>query len=370
MIFDFYELYQAYKVESLGKRNTPNHHKYRYNLEENLLLLANKINSNYFIPAPLQLKTILYPKQRVAQIPSKEDKIVQHAVCDEIAYWAMVEPLRPEASANTRGRGTDYGLKGLKQNFVSFYRKYHRPPYILKCDISNFFGSIPHDKAKYLVRRYISDATIIDIFDKFIDITGTEIGLPLGLQQSQLIANLYLSDMDHIIIEDLGFSYYGRHMDDFYIMAPDRKTLEGLLEWIDSYVKQIGLTLNPKTTITYRAVEYLGFKVFISDSGKVIMRLLNSKKKTKRRHLRKQVSELAEGRITPEYLALSYQGWRQYAGKGDTHNMIKAMDDYLNSLLEPVGYHMRMRFSGLDKKRNRKKWRVEIERRSNEQNNS
>ena len=362
MVFDFYNLYMAYKAESLGKRNTTNYHKYTYDLEDNLYELAEKLNNRQFEPAPLQLKNIPYPKKRVAQVPSKDDKIVQHALCDVIVYEKLVDPLRPEASANTRGRGTDYGLRLLKDNFVKFYRKYRRAPYILKCDISNFFGSIPHDEAKSLIQRYLDDETILEILYKFMDITQTDRGLPLGLQQSQLIANLYLSDMDHIIIEEKGFVYYGRHMDDFYIMSDSRAELEELLEWIDGYVKSIGLNLNPKTTITYRAVEYLGFKTFISDSGKVIMRLLSSKKKTKRRQLRKMVGQLAEGRITPEKLALSYQGWRQYAQKGDTHNMIIAMDQYLNNLLEPIGYQMYMEFRGWTPGKKRKKWRVVIRR--------
>lgn len=215
-----------------------------------------------------------------------------------------------------------------------------------------------------LIRKYISDKQILDIFDKFIDLSGGEVGLPLGLQQSQLISNLYLSDMDHIIVNEMGFAYYGRHMDDFYIMSYSKPKLENLLCFINDYVQSIGLTLNPKTVITYRAVEYLGFKVFISDSGKVIMRLLNSKKKTKRHQLKKQVKSLEQGFITPSELALSYQGWRQYARKGNTHNMIKSMDNYLNSLLSPIGYHMRVKFSGMKNKR--KKWRVVIERNNNE----
>lgn len=364
MVFDFNTLYEAYKSESLGKRDKLNHHRYTYELEDRLFYLQEQLNNNSFEPSPLQLKTILYPKKRIAQIPSKDDKIVQHAICDYVAYDFLVAPLRKETSANTRGRGTDYGLRLLKENYVKFYRIYRKPPYVLKCDISNFFGSIPHDKAIELVERYIEDEAILNIFYKFININKADVGLPLGLQQSQLIANLYLSDIDHIIIEDKGFKFYGRHMDDFYIMSNDRKELENLLLWIDNYVQGIGLKLNPKTKITYREVEYLGFKVFISNSGKVIMRLLNSKKKTKRHQLRKQVNELKDGKVTPEKLAMSYQGWRQYAQKGNTHHMIKSMDNYLNSLLNPIGYKMCMEFRGWSN--NRKKWRVVIERINNE----
>lgn len=364
MIFDWITLYDAYKEESLGRRNTENHHKYTYDLEDNLYSLMFRMNNGLFRPSPLKLKTIYYPKKRVAQIPSKEDKIVQHAVCDEIAYYPLVAPLLPCASANTRGRGTDYGIKMAKENFTKFFRAYRKPPYILKCDIHNFFGSIPHDRAKELIRRYITDETIITILDSFIDLNGTDVGLPLGLQQSQLISNLYLSDMDHALVEGMGIEYYGRHMDDFYIFSDSREYLEGLLLWIDNYVQSIGLELNPKTGITYRAAEYLGFKIMISDSGKVIARLQNSKKKTKRHQIRKQVRDLAEGKLTPNQLAESYHGWRQFASKGDTHNMIRVMDAYLNRLLAPLGLCMRMQYTGKKKTKIgqwRKKWRVVIE---------
>ena len=60
-------------------------------------------------------------------------------------------------------------------------------------------------------------------------------------------------------------------------------------------------------------------------------------------------------------IAVSYQGWRQHAWKGNTRNMILKMDEYLNGLLEPLGYRMRMQYRGWDKKKKRKKWRVVIE---------
>ena len=75
MVFDFRILYEAYLVESLGKRDRFNHDRYTYELEEKLFSLAFRLNSGQFEPAPLQLKDIRYPKKRVAQVPSKDDKI-------------------------------------------------------------------------------------------------------------------------------------------------------------------------------------------------------------------------------------------------------------------------------------------------------
>lgn len=41
---------------------------------------------------------------------------------------------------------------------------------------------------------------------------------PIGNQSSQLLAVLCLSPLDHFIKEKLGIKYYGRYMDDFYLM--------------------------------------------------------------------------------------------------------------------------------------------------------
>lgn len=54
----------------------------------------------------------------------------------------------------------------------------------------------------------------------------------------------------------------------------------------------------------------------------------------------------------------------ELCGKGNTHNMVLAMDDYLNGLLAPLDMHMRMQYSGRKKLKTgqwRKKWRVVIE---------
>ncbi len=337
MIFDFEDLRLAWKAESRGKRSLPNQQRYRYRLEENLFALAERLNSGAFEPTPLRLKRIYYPKRRQAQVPSQEDKIVQHAIADEHAYYPMVAPLIKEASANTRGRGTDYGVKELQEQLRRFWNRHHKQPWILKCDIHHFFYSIPHGRANALIDRYIKDEAISAIMKKFVALTGR--GLPLGLQQSQLLANLYLSDLDHKIKERLGFTFYGRHMDDFYILAETEAELRKALDWIREYVASIGLELNPKTAILYKSFDYLGYCFTLGDTGKVIVRLSKTKVQAKRRHLRRMARQLETGQITAEKFAASYFGWRQHAMKAkNARTQVLNIDQYTNSLLNTIGY--------------------------------
>lgn len=340
MVFDFQLLEDAWKAEKKGKTNAPNQQRYRYELEENLFSLQERLQTGTFYPAPLRLKQIYYPKRREAQVPSQEDKIVQHAICDEHAYYPLVKPLVKEASANTRGRGTDYGVKMLREHLRAFWLREKRPPYILKADMKSFFASIPHDRAIALIDRYIEDTAVLEIIRRFIALTDGR-GLPLGLQQSQLIANLYLSELDHKVKERWRFMEYGRHMDDFYVLCESRERLEEFLQWLTAYTASIGLTLNAKTDIFYRAFDYLGFHFIVSDSGKIITRLSKGKLVSKRRHLKKLVGQLSSGKITPERMESAYFGWRQHACKAKNgRTQVMNMDKYLDGLLNRAGYEL------------------------------
>lgn len=59
--------------------------------------------------------------------------------------------------------------------------------------------------------------------EKFIDSTNEEVGLPLGNQISQVFALLYLSGLDRFVTGELGVKYYGRYMDDFYLIVESKQ---------------------------------------------------------------------------------------------------------------------------------------------------
>ena len=358
-MFHYDELRYGWKEESRGKHDAPNQQKYRYNLEDNLYELQRRLKHRQFKPSPLRIKKIYYPKRRQAQVPSQEDKIVQHVICDNYVYKPMTIPLVKEASANTRGRGTDYGVKLLKENMRQFWLDNRMPPYILKGDVHSFFYSIPHDRAKALIDRYIENPEIIYIMKQFVDLTM--LGLPLGLQQSQLLANLYLSEFDHKVKERWHIKFYGRHMDDFYIMANNKEKLEEIWAWCIEYFATIGLELNPKTAIFYRQFDYLGFHFVMSDSGKVIVRLAKNKLVAKRRHLKKLVEHLRNGIIDTTRFEAAYFGWRAYAIKAkNARTQILNMDRYVDGLLAKIGLQLTIYHINKGKIR----WRVAVGQRS------
>ena len=172
--------------------------------------------------------------------------------------------------------------------------------------------------------------------------------MPLGLQQSQCYGNLYLETLDQLITEDYGYQLYGRHMDDFYVIAPTREELEHLLGVIEKHLAEIGLELNPKTTIQRGRVDYLGFTSILTDGGISLVRLQNGKKKAKKRELKMVVRELANGNLTPEQVQLRYQGWRQRVLRAGCRNVAIEMDRHFTLLLKKAGYRTRTTMKGVE----------------------
>ena len=167
-----------------------------------------------------------------------------------------------------------------------------------------------------------------------IDSTEGNVGIPIGNQSSQIFALLYLSPLDHFIKEKLGVKFYGRYMDDFYLIHEDREYLRHCWKEIEEHVNKIGLALNEKTNIypLKNGIDFLGFHTYISETGAVIRKVRRKSKNNVRRKLKKMRGLLEAGRITPETVEQSYKSWRGHASKGNCHHFIRNMDQYYNQL--------------------------------------
>jgi retron-type reverse transcriptase len=336
MIFTYGQLYNAWKDTVPQNSDKNNHVKLRYELEPRLTRLLAQLEEKSFRPSPLSLKNVYIPKHRIVQVPSLTDKVVQNAICENYLYDVLTKPLTKETSACLKERGTLYATKLVKSQLRRYCRLYGKEFYALKCDIKSYFATIPHDKLISLADRYVDDEDIKEIMIYYIKLSG--VGLALGLRQSQLLANLFLSPLDHYCKEALHAEFYDRHMDDFCIISNDYGYLAECLRKIQTYIENLGLKLNPKTRITRNKLDYLGFTFYIDDKGKAVQRLLNSKKATKKRHIRMMLKQVACGEKSVEDFAKSYQSWRVHALHGDCYKMVNEWDLKIEKFLNEFGY--------------------------------
>lgn len=95
---------------------------------------------------------------------------------------------------------------------------------------------------------------LFDIIDSF----STEKGLPIGNLTSQFFANLYLSELDHFVLENLKPSGYCRYMDDFILFSNSKIDLKKMLNSIESFCLN-NLLLTLKTYIFGKSKDGIAF---------------------------------------------------------------------------------------------------------------
>lgn len=147
---------------------------------------------------------------------------------------------------------------------------------------------------------------------------------------------MYLSDLDHFIKEKLGIRYYGRYMDDFYLIHEDKAYLQYCRREIEKYLVPLGLHLNNKTNIfpLRNGIDFLGFHTYLTNSGKVIRKVRRNSKCNEQRKLKKQRALLDSGKITLAQIEQSYGSWRSHAEKGNCYHLIRETDRTFKNLFK------------------------------------
>ena len=334
-VIDFNNMYKAFRKAKCGKGYKKS--SARFNLAAldgvNTLILQLK-NKTYKVSDYTEFK-VYEPKERIIQTSSFKDKVVQHSLCDNVLMPRLQEVFLYDNCAGQKGKGTLFGLNRLSEQMQQFYRRYGFNGYILKCDITKFFYNISHKHLKDIVHYHFGyDPDVCWLCDLFIDSTEGK-GIPLGNQVNQGFALLYLDGMDKLIKHELGIEYYGRYMDDFYLIHHSKEYLQYCQEVISVYLETLDLTLNDKTQIFpfKNGVSYLGFHTYITVDGKVIRRLKNQNKRNAQKKFLRMAKLVATGDLPVEKFDTSYQAWKNHISHGNCYRLSRAMDEKITEIL-------------------------------------
>ncbi|MBR2377471.1 MAG: hypothetical protein IKA85_06890 [Clostridia bacterium] len=321
-VVDFKNMYRAYRKSKCGKGFKKSSAKFNVMALDGINTLINQLkNKTYQISKYNEFK-VYEPKERIIQTTSFKDKVVQHSLCDNVLLPKMQEIFIKDNCAGQKGKGTLFGLNRLSEQMQEFYKQHCFNGYILKCDISKFFYNISHEQLKDIVEFYFTDKDICWLVNLFIDSTDGK-GIPLGNQINQGLALLYLDGLDKLIKIELGIRYYGRYMDDFYLIHPSKEYLKYCLEVISEYLKTLDLQLNGKTQIFpfKNGVSYLGFHTYISNNGKVVRKLKNSNKRNAQRKYLKMAKLVANRKLSNKNFNDSFNAWINHILHGNCYKL-------------------------------------------------
>ncbi len=283
----FSKLLSAHKRAKKGKKFREEIIKFEMNLEENLIQIGNQLKNGTYEFGKFREFTIYEPKERKIKVLPYRDRIVHQLYVEECLKPIFVKDFIKDSYACIKGRGVHQAVDRLYKNMKKM-QKENTEYYILKCDISQYFYSIPHETLYKTIERRIKDKKFLEFTKKIIKYNQTGKGIPIGNYTSQYFANIYLNQLDKYIKEKLKIKYYIRYMDDFVLLLNSKEESKSTKEKVEKYLETLGLKLNPKTTYmkNTEGVNFCGYKLYND------RKILRRKNKTRLKRWLKKIQKM------------------------------------------------------------------------------
>jgi retron-type reverse transcriptase len=335
-IYDWENLWVAWHGAARGKRGRSAAAGFEYRLQDNLIALQEGLRASTYRPGPYASFYIHEPKRRLISAAPFRDRVAHHALCN------VIEPIFErsfvaDSYANRVGKGTHRALDAAQ----AYARRF---PYVLQCDVRQFFPSVDHAILREILSRKVADEGVLWLIDRIlgsgvgvlsasydmVHFPGDDLwaaarprGLPIGNLTSQFWANCYLNPFDHFVKRELRCKGYVRYVDDLLLFADDKRTLR---RWRASLIERLAslrLTIHeeacqPKPVT--EGIPVLGFVVFPTHR-----RLKRRKGIEYQRRLKDLMCAFASGGVSLDQMTASVQGWVNHVRYGDTWGLRRAV---------------------------------------------
>lgn len=304
----FYESAKASKWKETTQR-------YQANLLiKNIELQSNVRNGTYKISPTTKFTISERGKLRHIEAPAIRDRIIHKVLCQNILLPYLTKPLIYDNYASLKNRGTSFARKRIDILLRRHIRKHGTDGYILQIDIKRYFDSVDHEVLKGLLHERIKEPDeMMKLIDYIVDSSSnTDKGLNLGAEAPQIFAIYYLSPVDTYIKTVKGVKYYGRYMDDMFIISNNKESLKELLKEIKQQLSRLKLEINSrKTHITKLSRGFTFMQIKYSfDGNRIIKRATHTKVARERRRLRKFRKKLAQGIMDETEIENCYKSWK------------------------------------------------------------
>lgn len=380
-IFDGNALYDAYIKAKRGSDWKPQVQRFgmTYLLELAKMQRELKERTYEFLPCTT---FIVHERGKTRAITGEQvqDRIAKHALCDEIITPAMTKYLIYDNGASLEGKGITFTRKRLETHLHRYYRQNgSNEGYVLLIDFSKYYDNIWHDQVRSQFRKFIHNDTALWFLDKILDDAKVDVSymtdeeyahcmttvfnsleyqnidhslltgekfmrkhLDIGNQVAQNAGIAYPIPIDNFIKIVKGVKFYGRYMDDSYVIHRSKEYLEELLQEIVEVAASIGITVNMRKTHICNLSEmwrFLQVQYSLTETGRVIHKIHPKRLTAMRRKMKKLVHILEEADFDNWYKSW-FKNYCRLMSKQQRSNM-----DTLYYQLKEEVYHVHPDFS-------------------------
>ena len=265
------------------------------------------------------------------------DRVVRRSACINTLVPMLSSNLIYDNGASLKSKGVSFSADRCEAHLHRYFRETgSNEGYVLIIDFKGYFDHIMHDPLHSILDRYVLDPRLNQLCKGFIAATNNDkrpedrgMGLYIGPEDSQIYAVAYPNSIDHLIKDQWRLRYYGRYMDDSYIILRDKAELKRVLQLLYAEYARLGIIPNIKKTQIVklsRGFTYLKTKYFLTPTGEVIKKPDHAAIVRERRKLKKMKAFLDNGILTLAQVTQSYMSWRGAILKRDAHRSVGMMD--------------------------------------------
>ena len=293
--------------------------KFERNLAENLNNLCDDLMNRRYKALSSKCFVVTYPKKREVFAAMFRDRIVHHLYF-RYTHQLFERTFIADTYSCIEGRGTSYGIDRIRQHIRKASLNWQKECYAMSLDIRGYFMHINRAKLLKIASESLQNMSThrvgvaddvpipsgvsltpettwseIRDFDFLLWLTeqivmldpmenciivGDDsdwddidhakcmryvekgLALPIGNLTCQLYSNVYMNVFDQFIKRQLKCHHYGRYVDDFIIIDPDKSWLLKQVPYIRAFLSdELGLQLHMgKLHIQeiHKGVEFLG----------------------------------------------------------------------------------------------------------------
>lgn len=268
-------------------------------------------------------------KIRPIDAPKIRDRQVHKVITNHILYPLYHPGMIYDNGASQRGKGLHFSFNRLKQALREHYRKYGREGYIVLIDLKSFFPSADHSAIFRRHDEYILDGKIRNLCDQvvydFEKHTGNCIGMPLGVEPSQIEMVALPSRADNFAKCQLSVEGFAHYMDDYHALFPDYESAKSFVHVMDSQFRRMGLHINLnkcKISPLTKPFKYCKATFFLTETGKVVCRGNRDSVKRARKKMRSFSKKVQAGKMTIDKVEGWYKVQVAYFGNYNDHNRV------------------------------------------------